>query len=224
MNLLESKNISEWSYQRFAKFHNKLELEDENFQEKINKIFQLIVVEKVTDLDIIAKESGCTFEETIIKIKYLKNKRQIGDMYIDTVNHEIKFCNEEDKALLEKYTRFLYIDHLQVREIALKYPNTTSENINQVMNKIFSELKYLDSKGLINGVILNEVDQIIIYYSIEKHKMEKDLITIKCPTCGALNDINRGSKVRCVYCRTIVEAPIDFKIEHLKSEEKNIIQ
>ena len=39
---------------------------------------------------------------------------------------------------------------------------------------------------------------------MEKKKV-RDYITINCPNCGALNDVNRGSKVRCEYCETIIE-------------------
>ena len=71
--------------------------------------------------------------------------------------------------------------------------------------KVFEELKYLVDNDLINGVILNEIDETITYYSIEKHKNNKNIVTISCPSCGALNDINIGDKKRCEYCKTILE-------------------
>lgn len=221
IDLFKSKNINEWSYQRFAKFFDILELEDDFFKQKINKIYNMIVFEHIMDLELIAKESGCTIEETLLKIKYLKNKRRIGDMYIDSVNKVIKMCDENDKKLLEKYSVFLYRDHFQIKEIALRLPSTSYENLDAVEEQIFKDLEYLNSKGLINGIILNKIDKKIIYYSVEKHKNENDYVTIKCKHCGALNDVNRGNKVRCEYCRSIVEAPSDFQIVHLSDNEKD---
>lgn len=84
---------------------------------------------------------------------------------------------------------------------------TSSRNIDIIENKIFEDLCYLDDKGLINGIILNKIDKKIIYYSVEKHKNELDLVSINCSNCGAINDVNKGSKVRCEYCESIIEAP-----------------
>ncbi|MDD5888508.1 MAG: hypothetical protein PUC82_03345 [bacterium] len=202
-------NINEWSFQRYADFYGNMVLKDSFFYDKMNKIYDLIINEKEDDINFIAKEAGCTYEECILKIKYLKNKRQIGDMYIDKINGVIKKCSPEDQALLDKYTHFLYVDKFQIFDIARMLPQTSSKNINEVMQQVFEDLKYLDDKGLINGIILNEVDQTILYYSVEKHKKEKDFVTINCKNCGALNDVNRGSKVRCRYCNTIVAAPLN---------------
>ena len=198
-------NISEWSYQRYARFYDKLELIDPEFNTKINKIYNLIINEKCEDLHFIAEDSNCTYDECIIKIKYLKNKRKIGNYYIDYINGIIKPCDKEDEKLLEKYSSFIYNNHYQINEIVRKLPEANLNNLKELEDKVFKDLEYLDSKSLINGIILNKVDKKIIYYTIEKHKNEKDFITINCPNCGALNDVNRGSKTRCVYCQTIIE-------------------
>ncbi len=201
-------NISEWSYQRYARFYDEIKASDSNFDKKISKIYDLIVNEKCEDLHFIAEDSGCTYDECIMKIKYLKNKRKIGDLYIDHINGIIKKCSEEDQKILQKYSSFIYNNHYQIHEMALKMPEATINNLKQLEEKVFKDIEYLDSKGLINGIILNKIDKKIIYYTIEKHKNEKDIITINCPNCGAINDVNRGSKTRCAYCNTIVEYKI----------------
>lgn len=203
-NLFE--NISEWSYQRYARFYNEVKASDPKFDEKINKIYNLIVNEKCDDLHFIAQDSGCTYDECIMKIKYLKNKRKIGDLYIDYINGIIKECSKEDQKLLQKYSPFIYTNHFQIKEMAVKLPEATAFNIQSLEEKVFRDIEYLDSKGLINGISLNKIDKKIIYYTIEKHKNEKDYVTINCPNCGAINDVERGNKTRCAYCQTIIEA------------------
>ena len=44
----------------------------------------------------------------ILKIRYLKNKRQIGDLHIDHINGKLLPCTEEESKLLTKYKPFLY--------------------------------------------------------------------------------------------------------------------
>lgn len=197
--------ISEWSYQRYARFYGNTILHDEYFENKINAIYDLVVNKGEADLFKIAEETGCLYEECILKIKYLKNKRKIGDLYIDEINGIISKCSEEDKRLLDKYRKYIYYNHYQIDEIATNLPNATLENKKKLEEEVFNDLIYLDSKGLLNGILINEVDRKIVYYTIEKHKKEKDFITVNCQTCGALNDVNRGGKARCEYCKSIVE-------------------
>jgi len=198
----DDPNINEWSFQRYAKFYGNMVLKDEMFEEKMNKICNLVLNEKLDDIAFIAKESGCSYDECVLKIRYLKNKRAIGDLYIDHVNGLIKRCSLSDQRLLKKYSHYLYQHHLQIDEIAVRMPHASSRNLERIRGEVFNDLAYLDSKGLINGIILNQVDGTILYYSVEKHK--KDMISINCPNCGALNDLNRGSKVRCEYCDSII--------------------
>ena len=199
-------NISEWSYKRYAKFYGKTELNDMSFDEKMNKIKSLIIDENCDDIHFIAEEVGCAYEDCILKINYLKNKRVIGDYYIDHVNGLIRKCSEEDKALIEKYKPYIYGSHSQIKDMLARLPGVTGKNYNEEKKKVIQELKYLLSKDLINGVILNEIDETITYYSIEKHKNENNIVTIECPSCGALNDVNIGDKKRCEYCNHIVDA------------------
>ena len=199
------KMISQWSYQRYARFYNDVKSADPLFEKKISNIYKLIVEEKCEDLHFIAEDSGCTYEECIMKIKYLKNKRLIGNLYIDHIHGIIKECSEEDKKLLNKYSAFIYTNHYQIKDIAVKLPSATATNIKELEEQVFNDLEYLDSKGLINGIILNKVDHKIVYYTIEKHQNEKDYVTINCPNCGAINDVQRDSKTRCEYCKSIIE-------------------
>ena len=203
---VKDPNINEWSFQRYAKFYGNTVLKDEFFEHKMNTICDLILTQSIDDIEFIAKEANCTCEECILKIRYLKNKRKIGDLYIDYVNKTLKKCSLEDQKLLDKYNSFLYKHHLQIDEIARRLPNTSIDNLDEVENNVYNDLVYLDEKGLINGIILNKVDRIIIYYHVDKHKKEKDYVTINCPNCGAINDVNKGSKVRCEYCNSIVSS------------------
>ena len=68
--IAKSKSINQNSYQRYAKFYDNTIPKDENFETKINKIYSLIVNDKKTDIKEIAKESGCTYDECILKIRY----------------------------------------------------------------------------------------------------------------------------------------------------------
>lgn len=83
------------------------------------------------------------------------------------------------------------------------------KNQKELQEEVFKELCYLDDKDLINGIILNRVDRTITYYSVEKHKNRKDKITKNCPNCGALNELNKGSKVKCEYCGSIIEDELE---------------
>ena len=197
--------ISEWSYKRYANFYGKMELADKDFYTKIDKIYNYIINEKKYDIKEIAELSGCTYEECVLKIRYLKNKRKIGDYYIDHINGIIKDCPKEQQELLDKYKQFIYVEHLQIEEIAKRDPNTTLETLSQKMEQVKIEIKYLIDLDLLNGVKYNEVDDTLIYYTIEKHSKDKDLISVECPTCGALNDVDRNGKAKCVYCGNIIE-------------------
>ena len=192
-----NNNVNEWSYQRYARFYGTDELKDEEFENKINKIKKLILEDKKTDLYDIAAESQCTYEECILKIGYLKNKRVLGDYYINAPAGLISLCSEEDLKLLKKYEHPIYYKNETIDEMAQELK----------MNKedVWKELIYLDNKRLLNGVILDNIDDRIIYYKLEKRALEKDYVTINCSNCGALLDVKRGSKVRCNHCDTIVE-------------------
>lgn len=197
--------VNQDSFQRYAKFYEHAIPADILFEEKMNKIYQAIMIDKKKDIKQIAAKAGCSYDECILKIRYLKNKRQIGDMHIDHINGKLLPCSEEDNALLEKYKPFLYNNHLTISEMASRMPGATLSNLEKQKEQVFNDLKNLYDKDLINGIKLNEVDKEILYYTVEKRKKEKDYISIRCKNCGAINDVNRGSKVRCEYCGTIIE-------------------
>ena len=204
-DLRRHENINQESYQRYGKFYENAIPADILFEKKMNSIYQSIVNEKKTDIKKIAAKAGCSYEECILKIRYLKNKRQIGDFHIDHVNGVLLPCTEEESELLSKYKSFIYYNHLTISEMAARMPGAALSNLEEYKEKVFNDLKYLYDNDLINGVKLNEVDKEILYYTVEKRKKEKDLISIRCENCGAINDVNRGSKSRCEYCNTIIE-------------------
>lgn len=212
--ITKTGTVNEPSYQRYAKFYDNVVPVDSNFEIKINKIYNLIEVDKLRDIRKIAEKANCSYEECILKIKYLKNKRQLGTYSLDHKNGMLYACNEEEFKLIEKYKPYIYYNHLSISEIACRMPGVTNENLAETKEKIYQEINALYNSNLLNGIKLNEIDKEIIYYTIEKRKKEKDFITISCPNCGALNDLNRGSKTRCAYCNTIIEdiVPAEIKI------------
>lgn len=204
-DLKRHENINQESYQRYAKFYEHAIPADILFEKKMNSIYQSVVNEKQRDIKKIAAKANCSYDECILKIRYLKNKRQIGDLHIDHVNGVLLPCTKEESELLTKYKPFLYYNHLTISEMAARMPGASISNLDKYKDIVFDELKLLYDKDLINGVKLNEVDKEILYYTVEKRKKEKDFISIRCENCGAINDVNRGSKARCEYCDTIIE-------------------
>lgn len=198
-------HLSQNSYHNFTKFidENNITFEDSHFEEKLFKI-KTKIKEGKRNIKEIAEETGCTIEECILKIKYLQNKRQLTQFHIDHVAKELIECTPEELKLIKTYTPFIYANHFTIDEITTKKRKSMAQNYDILREKVYNDLKYLVDNDLINGIRINEVDKEIIYYSLEKKKV-KDLITITCPNCGALNDVNRGDKVRCEYCETILE-------------------
>ena len=213
-DLLEITKIklSRESYSRFANYmsngeiiNNKVDL---SFEDKIQKIYDLIINKKVEDLNFIAKDSGCaTIEECVLKIRYLENKRLIENYYIDKISWQIKKCSLEDEKLLEKYSKYIYKMHLQIDEITARLPNVTLKNFKEESEKVYQDILYLYDKYLLNGIKFNKVDRQISYYTIDKRKI--DIITIKCPNCGADCHLNRYDKVKCEYCDSIIEDKVE---------------
>ena len=207
-------SISKSTFDNFSRYF--ADKEDENdideftFEEKTQKIYDLILNENVIDLNFITKESGCnTLEECVLKIRYLENKRIIENYYIDLNSKTIKKCSIEDEKLLQKYCGFIYNQHLQIDEITLKLPNTTNKNYHQEKERVYQEILYLYDKYLLNGIRLNKVDRYISYYTIDKKRQKLDVTMIKCPNCGANNELKRYTKVRCEYCNSIIEDKVE---------------
>ncbi len=201
---IDIKHVNENSFQRFAKFFGKIFPKEDNFDEKLNNIYLLIKNQKITDINKIAEMTSCTLPECVLKIKYLKNKRLIDDYYIDTNNMKLFPCSEEDQKLLDKFKPFIYGSHTQIAEFVNLIPNPKLIPMEQYKKVLLDELLYLDKKGLLNGVKIDDIDGEIIYYTLEKIKVVKNMETIHCPNCGALNDVEITGKVRCSYCNSIV--------------------
>ena len=198
-------NISEWSFQRFAGFYDERVFPDPKFNEKIESIKHCIINKHLERLDEIAYESGCIIEEVVMKIRYLKNKRILDNIYIDRFNKAVKRCTEEDEKLLEKYYNMLYYDHFSIVEMAQRVPNYYNKPMPIIEEDVFKDIKYLYDKCIINGIKLDEERKEILYYTIEKHKKAQNYATINCNKCGALVDVSKGGNGRCDYCGSIVE-------------------
>lgn len=202
---IDKKHVNEESFQNYAKFLGETVPTDVYFDQKLQTIYRCIIKDNMTDIKAIASKSSCALTECILKIKYLKNKRLIGDYYIDTTHFQLLPCSMADQALLDKYKPYVYGSHLQINEIANYVANPKYLSIRDLRNEVFQEIKYLYQKNLLNGLVLDEIDHKILYYSIEKRRNTGDYETIHCPNCGALNDVDKYGKCRCNYCKTILE-------------------
>ncbi len=200
----KGKNITEWSYQRFCLFYGNMILPDHKFHEKLQSIKKSILDDKLENIDEIATKAGCSFDECILKIRYLKNKLVIGDYVIDKYSRKVKMCSPEEKKLLEKYHDLIYVKHYQIDEMATEVPNYHNMPIAILKEDIFKDIKYLNDKMLINGIKFKEDEKRIIYYSVEKNKREETHKTKNCPKCGALVGIPTGGQGKCIMCGTIV--------------------
>lgn len=192
------------SYQQYAKFYGSIVPNDAKFDDKLIKISDLILKSKVTDIKVIAEKSFCNITECILKIQYLENKGFINNFYIDTVNNILVPCSREDEAIINKYKPYIYNSHLQINEILSVIPNPDGLSFSDLKSNIFKELNYLDEKGLLNGLKVDDVDGIITYFSIDTNNGNSNLETVHCSNCGALNDVDVNGKVRCAYCKNII--------------------
>lgn len=199
--------ISEWSYQRFCGFYGDRILPDPNFNDKIEAIKNCVKNKHYESIHEIARESHCTFEECVMKIKYLKNKRVLDNYYIDVFNRTLKPCTPDDQRLLEKYYTMLYVDHLSIDEMSRHVPNFHNKPMSIVREDVYKDIKYLYDRCVINGVKLDEESQNIIYYTVEKHAKANSYVTLNCSKCGALVDISRGGNGRCEYCGSVEVDP-----------------
>lgn len=201
---IDTTHVNENSFQNYAKFYGEIVPSDVDFDQKLNSIYNSVKNQKMTDINKIAELSSCSPTECVLKIRYLKNKRLLDDLYIDTVNMKLMPCSLEDQKLLDKYKPYIYGTHTQIDEFVNLMPNPECLSINDLKNKALEELTYLDKKNLLNGIMLDDIDGEIIYYTLEKRKTVRNRETVHCPNCGALNDVELTGKVRCSYCDSIV--------------------
>lgn len=193
--------------------YSKMKNTDPEFKEKITKIHNLITIDKCEDIKEIAEKSNCTYEECIIKIKYLKHNKIITDYYVDNRHGYIKKCTEEEKKLINKLSPYIYSARLQPKEIAVRTYRSNEEDFEEHYEKIKEELKRLIDKDLLDGVAYNEVDDKLVYY-INNKSPEKISITCKC--CGAVKELIKGNKERCEYCNSIIDSDEIIKETILK--------
>ena len=195
--------ITEWSYQRFCKFYGNIVLPDSEFETKINGILECVNEKKLRNIDEIARQNGCTYDECILKIKYLKNKKKIGPCFIDYLNRCLSELTLKDQEILSKYVDYIYKNHYSVAEISQKLPNYHNKPLLIIQEDVYKDIKYLYERSIINGIKLNEENNEIIYYSIEKHNKSINYKTVNCSNCGVVVDVARGGNGRCEYCGSI---------------------
>ena len=138
--------ISLWSYQRFCSFYNYTVFVEPNFENEIKKILELIEEKKERNIKTIAKESGCSIQSCIFKIRYLKNKRWLDEkFYVDSHSDEIKECSEEDINLIDKYYEMVYQKNYSIDEIVKELSKNSELEVPKelIKEKAYEELKYL---------------------------------------------------------------------------------
>ena len=144
---IDTTHVNENSFQNYAKFYGEIVPSDADFNQKLNSIYTLVKNQKMTDINKIALLSSCSPTECVLKIRYLKNKRLLDDLYIDTVNMKLMHCSLEDQKLLDKYKPYIYGTHTQIDEFVNLMPNPECLSINDLKNKALEELIYLDKKS-----------------------------------------------------------------------------
>lgn len=174
---------------------------DANFKEKLLKI-EHAIKDGIEDITKIAELSGCTYEECVLKIKYLESKYYLNNIHIDHKAKKVIKCTKEEISLLKKYLPFLRNNHFTLDDITKKKRFGYNQDYEKLRNQIFNDIKYLVDNDLISWVKLNEVDKEIIYFSDDKKHL---MTTLVCPSCGASNEVIKGHKVRCKYCKMILE-------------------
>ena len=202
-----TKHINEISFQKYAKFYGYTIPKGEKFNKKVDKVLLLVNKQKEKSITKIAEAIKCDEEYTITLLRYLKNKRLIDDKIIDIKTKEIYNCTKEDSNLLEKYSPFIYNSHLQINEMIPLLINKEKIDEVELKKEIITELTYLDKKMLLNGIRYNRTEEKIIYYSVEKKKIEKVGIEIVvCPNCGSLTYKKlEDDSINCDYCHCKVE-------------------
>ena len=177
----DSKEEKNWVNEIYDK-----ERYSEKDSKKNNKIISLIKADKETDVKEIAKVSNCSLEECVLRIRYLEENGLIPNIHLNTNIFKLIVCNDEDEALLNKYL-----------------PTIRAKNIDKVKfgqnNCNFDEVLYLYKKGLIPEIEIDEDNKKITYIDFNK-KIKRDLVSVRCKNCGALNDVNRDIKTKCKYC------------------------
>lgn len=212
VNNIKKYKLNEWSYQRYGKFYGKRLFPDKFFEKKMDTILRCIKNKKMEKIEEIAEIADCSYDECLIKIRYLKNKRELGDYYIDYNNKTIHKCEGKDLEILDKYREDVYFKHFSIEEMATeKFKSKENDkSFDEIRNEIFDDIKYLFNKEILNGIKLDYEKKEIIYYSIEKKKTARFYNSINCSRCGALVEVPKGGSTTCDYCDNLV---VDAKEE-----------
>lgn len=182
-----------------------IDIDKEILDDRATHIKYLIEYEELTDINEIAKLSNCVnINECIIKIQYLEKKKLIKNIHIDYKHGKLVKCSLEDEKLLNKYAPYIYHKKCSIDNMIVGLKKSSHQSDDYIRKQIYNDLLYLYNKNLIHGVKLNEVDMEVIYFSLD-NKKAMEFITVQCPSCGALNELNHGNKVRCEYCDTIID-------------------
>ena len=116
----------------------------------------------------------------------------------------IKKCTEEEYKLLDKYVGYIYNDKLQIEQIAQLIKRTSSDDLYIIRQQVKKDIKYLISKELVDGIKYDEKEDKITRVNLKK----SSLISVNCPSCGAVNDVKEGRKGHCKYCNAIIKTHI----------------
>lgn len=198
----EYREIMDSYRTNYNQSYEKMAQDDPNFNQEIEKIYDLIANKKSEDLHLIAKESKCSITECVMKIRYLMSTKRLDYYYIDHKNGIIKKCSKDDEKKLIQYSKYIYEKRYQINQIASHLQPRYKHNYNwsQLLELVYNDIKYLVDNNLINMIKIDEETKKIIY-----PKKGNDLISIACPSCGAINDVNRGREKICKYCESIIK-------------------
>lgn len=175
------------------------------FINEAGHIKKMIVEEKYEDIREIGERLSLTSTDCIKRIDYLRKcVNELNGYYLDYYHKTIKKCSPEEYKLLDKYVGYVYNDKLQIDQIAHLMRRTSTDDIYILKTQIKKDIKYLISKELVDGIKYDEKEDKIIRYN----KKNSDLISIPCPACGAINDVNEGRKAHCKYCNAIIKTHI----------------
>lgn len=164
-----------------------------SFRTKVDNIKRMIINDKIHDIKELANKNKASLEECIMIIKFLETKNFIPNYFINTRIFILAECSVDDEKLLLKYRAFL-------NGKTKNYSTGTGTNFS------YLELLYLYKKGLAPEIEIDEENKQIIFLDLNK-KHTKDLISVICNSCGALNDVNRGQKIKCKYCGSEIIGP-----------------
>lgn len=175
------------------------------FKEEAERIKKMIVEDKYEDINEIKEKLSLTSTDCIKRIDYLRKcTNELPGYYLDYYRKTIKKCTETEYKLLDKYVGYIYNDKLQIDQIAEQIRRTSTDDLYIIKSQIKKDIKYLISKELVDGIKYDEKEDKIIRHSLKN----SNLISEKCPSCGAVNDVKEGRKSHCKYCNAIIKTHI----------------